>query len=89
MRPGPWLRLTAVGASVATALVVASGALHLGGAHRALALVALAAMAARALAARFAHPHLRRPWMAALGLLLAEIALGGAVALASPSPVLH
>jgi protoheme IX farnesyltransferase len=69
--------------------VVASGALHLGGAHRALALVALAPMAAMALAARFAHPHLRRPWMAALGLLLAEIALGGAVALASSSPALH
>jgi heme o synthase len=89
VRPGPWLRLTAVGASAATALVVASGALHLGGAHRALALVALAPMAAMALAARFAHPHLRRPWMAALGLLLAEIALGGAVALASPSPALR
>src|SRR6185437_13804472 len=78
VRPGPWLQLTAAGASVATALVVASGALHLGGAHRALAL-----------AAWFAHPHLRRLWFAALALLLAEIALGGAVALASPSPVLH
>jgi protoheme IX farnesyltransferase len=89
VRPGPWLRLTAVGASVATALVVASGALHLGTAHRALALVALAPMAAMALAAWLAHPHLRRTWTAALGLLLAEIALGGAVALASPSPALH
>jgi protoheme IX farnesyltransferase len=89
VRPGPWLRLTAAGASAATALVVASGALHLGGAHRALALVALAPMAAMALAARFAHPHLRRPWMIALGLLLVEIALGGAVAVVSPSPALH
>ena len=51
MRPGPWLRLTAAGASVATALVVASGALHLGGAHRALALVALTPILAMALAA--------------------------------------
>jgi protoheme IX farnesyltransferase len=89
VRPGPWLRLTAAAASVATALVVASGALHLGTAHRALALVALAPMAAMALAAWLAHPHLRRTWTAALGLLLAEIALGGAVALASPSPALH
>jgi len=89
VRPGPWLRLTAAGASAATALVVASGALHLGGAHRALALVALAPILAMALAAWFAHPHLRRLWFAALVLLLAEIALGGAVALASPSPALH
>jgi protoheme IX farnesyltransferase len=89
VRPGPWLRVTAAGASAATALVVVSGALHLGGAHRALALVALAPMAAMALAARYAHPHLRRPWMVALGLLLAEIALGGAVAIASPSPALR
>jgi protoheme IX farnesyltransferase len=89
VRPGPWLRLTAAGASGATALVVASGSLHLGGAHRALALVALAPILAMALAAWFAHPHLRRWWIAALVLLLAEIALGGAVALAAPSPVLH
>jgi heme o synthase len=89
VRPGPWLRLTAAGASAATALVVAAGALHLGGAHRALALVALAPMVAMALAAWFAHPHLRRPWLTAVGLLLAEIALGGVVALASPSSGLH
>jgi heme o synthase len=89
VRPGPWLQLTAAGASAATALVVAAGALHLGGAHRALALVALAPMVAMALAAWFAHPHLRRPWLTAVGLLLAEIALGGVVALASPSSGLH
>jgi heme o synthase len=89
VRPGPWLRLTAAGASAATALVVAAGALHLGGAHRALALVALAPMVAMALAAWFAHPHLRRPWLTAVGLLLAEIALGGVVALSSPSSGLH
>jgi heme o synthase len=89
VRPGPWLRLTAAGASAATALVVAAGALHLGGAHRALALVALAPMVAMALAAWFAHPHLRRPWLTAVGLLLAEIALGGVVALSAPSSGLH
>jgi protoheme IX farnesyltransferase len=89
VRPGPWLRATAVGASVATALVVVSGALHMTGAHRALALAALAPMVAMAVAAWFAHPHLRRFWGAALALLVAEIALGGAVALAAPSPALH
>ena len=46
-------------------------------------------MVAMAVAARFAHPHLRRFWGAALGLLVAEIALGGVVALAAPSPALH
>ncbi|HEY3765113.1 MAG TPA: heme o synthase [Gaiellales bacterium] len=89
VRPGPWLRLTAVGASAATALVVVSGALHMTGAHRALALAALAPMVAMALAARFAHPQLLRFWGVALGLLLAEIALGGVVALEAPSPALH
>ncbi len=89
VRPGPWLRLTAVGASAATALVVVSGALHMTGAHRALALAALAPMVAMVLAARFAHPHLLRFWGVALGLLLAEIGLGGVVALEAPSPALH
>ncbi len=89
LRPGPWLRLVAVGASVATALVVVSGALHMTGAHRALALAALAPMVAMAVAARLAHPQLQRFWNAALALLLAEIALGGVVALAAPSPALH
>jgi heme o synthase len=89
VRPGPWLRLTAVGASVATALVVVSGALHMGGAHRALALAALPPTIALAVTAWFAHTHLRRFWLTALGLLLGEIALGGAVALAAPSPALH
>jgi protoheme IX farnesyltransferase len=79
----------AVGASAATALVVVSGALHMTGAHRALALAALAPMVAMAVAARLAHPQLQRFWNAALGLLLAEIALGGIVALAAPSPALH
>ncbi len=89
VRPGPFLRLVAVGATAATALVVVAGALHMAGAHRVLALAALAPMVAMALAARYAHPHLRRFWYTALALLVAEIALGGAVALASPSAVLH
>jgi heme o synthase len=89
LRPGPFLRLAAVGASAATALVVVAGALHMTGAHRALALAALAPMAAMGLAARWSHPQLRRFWYPALLLLLAEIALGGAVALAAPSAALH
>jgi heme o synthase len=89
VRPGPFLRLVAVGASAATALVVVAGALHMAGAHRALALAALAPMVAMALAARWSHPQLCRFWYAALVLLGAEIALGGVVALASPSPALH
>jgi heme o synthase len=89
LRPGPFLRLVAAGASVATALVVVAGVLHMTGAHRVLALAALAPMIAMALAARWSHPHLRRFWYTALVLLLAEIALGGAVALSAPSPALH
>jgi heme o synthase len=89
VRPGPFLRLVAVAASVATALVVVAGALHLMSAHRALALAALAPMVAMALAAHWSHPQLRRFWYTALVLLLAEIALGGAVALAAPSTALH
>jgi hypothetical protein len=41
VRPGPWLRLIAVGASAAAALAVVSGALSLHTAHRALAALAL------------------------------------------------
>ena len=79
--PGPWLRLTAVSAVAASALVVASGALGLGIAHPTLALVALPPMVALATAAYTAHPHLRTWWTAALGLMLAEVASGAVVAL--------
>jgi heme o synthase len=57
-RPGPWLRLTAVAAAAATGLVVASGALGLGLAHRALALAALPPLVALVVAAWLAHRHL-------------------------------
>ena len=80
--PGPWLRLTAVVAVVAAALVVASGTLGLGIAHRTLALVALPPVVALTVAARGAHPRLRPWWTAALALMLAEVASGGLVALA-------
>jgi protoheme IX farnesyltransferase len=89
VQPGPWLRLTAAGAAVAAALVVVSGALHMTSAHRALALAALAPMVAMLAAARFAHPRLLRLWSAAVGLMLAEIGLGAAVALTATSSLLH
>lgn len=78
-RPGPWLRLTALAGVLAPALVVASG--QLGLAHRALALAALPPLVALAVAAWTAHRRLRVPAGSALGLLLAEIASGGLVAL--------
>jgi protoheme IX farnesyltransferase len=77
--PGAWLRLTALAYLVATSLVVASG--ELGLAHRALALAALPPAVALVLAARSAHRRLLPLAGAALALLLAEIALGGLVAL--------
>ena len=80
--PGPWLRLTAVGAVAAAALVVASGTLGLGIAHRTLALVALPPVVALVIAARAAHRRLRPWWTAALGLMLAEIGSGALLALA-------
>ncbi|MEP6640805.1 MAG: heme o synthase [Gaiellales bacterium] len=89
VRPGPWLRLTAAGAAVASALVVVSGALHMTSAHRALAPAALAPMVAMVVASRFAHPHLLRFWAAAVGLMLVEIGLGAAVALTAASSPLH
>ena len=52
-RGGPWLRLCAVGASAAVALVVASG--ELGIAHRVLVVIALPLLAAFVLGAWFAH----------------------------------
>jgi len=69
--------------------VVVSGALHMTGAHRALALAALAPMVAMVVAARFAHPHLLRFWAAALALMVAEIGLGAAVALTAANSPLH
>jgi protoheme IX farnesyltransferase len=74
---------------VAAALVVVSGALHMTGAHRTLALAALAPMVAMVVAARFAHPHLLRFWAAALALMVAEIGLGAAVALTAANSPLH
>jgi heme o synthase len=70
--PGPWLRLTALGAAAGGALVVASGGLDV--AHRALVLVVLPLLTAVAVAAMLAHRRLVVPSLAALGLFLAALA---------------
>jgi protoheme IX farnesyltransferase len=71
IRPGPWLRLIAFGATAAAALAVVSGALSLHTAHRALAALALPPLAALVAAAWVAHRRLLGPAVAALALFLA------------------
>jgi len=71
VRPGPWLRLIAVGAAAAAALAVVSGAMSLHTAHRALAALAVPPLAALVAAAWVAHRRLLAPSVAALGLFLA------------------
>src|SRR5262249_49300389 len=70
-RPGPWLRLIAVGAAAAAALAVVSGALSLHTAHRALAALAVPPLAALVAAAWVAHRRLLAPSAAALRLFAA------------------
>jgi heme o synthase len=77
---GLLLRLSAVGGAVATGLVVASAVLELGAAHWGIAGVALPLLAADAIVARLAYPKLLGRAVAAVGLLLLAIALGGVVA---------
>jgi protoheme IX farnesyltransferase len=84
--PGPFLRLTAIAGAAAAALVVASGSLGLSGAHDALALIAGAPLTAVLVAAITAHRRLLPAASTALGLLVAEIAIGGIVALAGKPP---
>jgi len=79
--PSPLLRLAAVGGALATGLVVASAVLELGTAHWGIAGIALPLLAANALVARLAYPKLLGRALAALGLLLLAVALGGLVAL--------
>jgi heme o synthase len=77
VRPGPWLRLTALGASAAAALAVVSGTLSLHTAHRALAALAVPPLAALVAAAWVAHRRLLGPSLAALGLfVVAALAIG-------------
>ena len=65
-RPGPWLRLTAVFAGLATLLAVVSGAASLGAAHRVLAALALPPLLALVLASVLAHRRLVVPSVSAL-----------------------
>jgi protoheme IX farnesyltransferase len=78
--PGPLLRGLAAAGAVATAAVVAGATLELGATHWGVALVALPLLVAVAVAAVVSYPRLRRPALAALGLLLGAIATGGLVA---------
>ena len=77
VRPGPWLRLIAVGASAAAALAVVSGALSLHTAHRALAALAVPALAALVAAAWVAHRRLLGPSVSALSLFVAAALVVG------------
>jgi heme o synthase len=89
VRPGPWLRLIALGASAAAALAVVSGALLLHTAHRALAAVAVPPLAALVAAAWVAHRRLLVPSAAALGLfVLAALVTGPALHVAFASVAL-
>jgi heme o synthase len=74
LSPGPWLRLTALAAAGATALVVASGSLGAGFPHRGLALVALPPLVALAVAGWVAHRRLLVPAAGALALFAPAMA---------------
>jgi protoheme IX farnesyltransferase len=86
VRPGPWLRLTALFAALATLLAVVSGAASLGAAHRILAALALPPLLALVAAALVAHRRLLLPALAALvlfGIAALVTAPGVHVALAA------
>ena len=71
MRPGLWLRLTALAAVSACAAAVVSGSLELGAAHRVLAALALPPLCALVAAAWIAHRRLLAPTVGALLAFLA------------------
>jgi protoheme IX farnesyltransferase len=64
--PGPWLRLTALAAALATLLAVVSGAFELGAAHQLLSALALPPLLALVVAAWLEHRRLLLPAFAAL-----------------------
>ena len=68
VRPGAWLRLTALWGAAATLLAVVSGALALGTAHRVLAALALPPLVALLVAGFVVHRRLVPVALAALGL---------------------
>jgi protoheme IX farnesyltransferase len=65
--PGPWLRLTAIGAVHGALIAVISGTIG-GDIHRAASFVAVPPLVALVVAARVAHPRLLPSSVAALGL---------------------
>ena len=79
VRPGPWLRLTALTAAGACGTAVVSGVLHLDTAHRVLAALVLPLLCALLAAAWVAHRRLITPAAVALGAFLAA-------ALVTPRP---
>jgi protoheme IX farnesyltransferase len=86
MRPGFWLRLTALGGAAATLLAHVSGSAELGTGHRVLAAIALPPLAAVAAAAWVAYRRLLAPAVAALvlfGLAAAVTTPGVHLALAA------
>jgi heme o synthase len=66
--PGPWLRLTALGAAAATLVAVVSGTLGPGAAHSLLSALALPPLVAIVIAAWVAHRPLLVPSLVALTL---------------------
>ena len=79
--PGPWLRLTALGAAATPAFVVTTAALGLTRWHDGLALVGLAPLAAVVVAAWTVHRRLLPSALAALALFLVAVGFGGLLAL--------
>jgi protoheme IX farnesyltransferase len=71
LRPGPWLRLTAVFAAAACCAAVVSGALELGAAHRGLAALTLPPLTALVAAAWVEYRRLLVPSVTALLAFLA------------------
>jgi heme o synthase len=78
--PGALFRVSAVAASIAVALAVASAVLELGATHWGLALIALPLLVGNVVLARLAYPHLLGRTVAALGVFLFAVGLGGIVA---------
>ena len=78
-RPGPWLRLTALGAAAATHVAVVSGTFGPGAAHSLLSALALPPLVALVIAAWVVHRRLLAPALAALVLfgLCALVTLPG------------
>jgi heme o synthase len=86
MRPGPWLRLTALGGAAGTLVAVISGTAGLGAGHQVLAALALPPLAAVVVMAWTTYRNLLAPSVTALvlfGLAAAVTAPGVHLALAA------